>query len=77
MTFSEDEDEIDENPVGDLDLDVDTPENVPGVLRAAAQEYLESELELEGAWQDKQAGKVWAKIAKILERAADQIDKLL
>jgi len=59
-----------------LDLDCDTPEKVAPILRAAAQAYYESNGELESAWQDKQAGKIWSKIARILEQAADKIDKL-
>lgn len=60
-----------------LDLDVDRPEDIPQVLRNAAEEFYEAESELKSAWQDPQAGKVWTKIAKILERAASQIDKIL
>lgn len=60
---------------GDLDLDVDAPDQVADVLRAAAQEYFEAEEELSSAWQDPQAGKVWTKIARILERAANQVDR--
>ncbi len=59
----------------DLDLDVDAPDNVSQVLRDAAEAYYESASELESAWQDKGAGRPWTVIAKILERAADQIDK--
>lgn len=61
----------------DLDLDVDDVEKLPQILREAADAYRESESELSSAWQDKQAGKVWGKVAKILERAADQIDKVI
>jgi phage terminase small subunit len=60
-----------------MDLDVDAPDEVAGVLREAAQAYYEAESELSSAWGDPQAGKVWTKIAKILERAADQIDKIV
>jgi len=59
----------------DLDLDVDTPEELAPVLRAAADQYNESASELQSAWQDPHAGKVWAKFAVILERAADQAEK--
>lgn len=62
---------------GKTDLDVDTPEDVPEVLRQAAQDFYESQAELESAWQDKHTGKVWEKIAQILERAAAQIEKVL
>jgi hypothetical protein len=58
-----------------LNLDVDSPDKVSAVLRAAANEYYQSASELESAWQDKRAGAPWAKIARILEHAADQIDK--
>ena len=60
-----------------LDLDVDAPDKVSAILHAAAIAYYESDSELQSAWQDKQAGTPWAKIARILERAADQIDKAL
>jgi hypothetical protein len=58
-----------------LDLDVDTPEKVAGVLRDAADAYYQAESELSSAWDDPNAGKVWTKIARILERAAVSIDK--
>ena len=57
-----------------LDLDQDVPENVPLVLREAAQSYDESASELASAWGDRNAGKVWEKFARILERAADSCD---
>jgi hypothetical protein len=46
------------------------------ILRNAAQAYLETISDLQSAWQDKNAGKVWARVAKELERAADRIAKL-
>jgi hypothetical protein len=58
-----------------LDLDVDTPEKVAQVLRAAAERFYESEGELQSAWQDRNAGRVWREFAKILERAADQCER--
>ena len=57
------------------DLDVSCPEQVSKVLRAVAQQYRESTGELQSAWQDDQAGRVWSEIAKILDRAADSADK--
>jgi hypothetical protein len=60
---------------GNLDLNVDSPDKVSRVLRNAAQEYYESASELEGAWQDPEAGKPWEQIARILESAARAIDK--
>jgi acyl-CoA reductase-like NAD-dependent aldehyde dehydrogenase len=63
--------------MADLDLDVDTPEKVAEVLRRAAQRFYESAGELESAWQDKNAGKVWERMARILERAADSCEGAL
>jgi len=63
--------------MADLDLDVADPEEVADILREAAQSYGEAESELSSAWQDPSAGKVWIKIAKILEAAADKIDKII
>jgi hypothetical protein len=60
-----------------LDLDVDSPEKVPGVLRAIANKYYESVIELQSAWQDKNAGKIWEDYARILERAANSCEKAL
>lgn len=60
-----------------IDLDVDAPDKVADVLRRAAEMYYESATELEAAWQDKNAGRPWTKIAQILERAAKNIDKVV
>ncbi len=60
-----------------LDLDVDNPEKLPGLLRLAAQRFYESAGDLESAWQDKNAGKVWERFARILERAADSCEKAI
>jgi hypothetical protein len=57
-----------------LNLDVDAPDKVSTVLRAAADAYYEAHNELLAAWQ--QSYTPWSRIARILERAADQIDKL-
>jgi len=61
----------------DLDLDVDAPDQVVPVLRAAAEVYQESSSELQSAWQDKSAGRPWRVIARILEQAADKIESAL
>lgn len=58
------------------DLDVDAPEQVSAVLRKAAEAYRYSQGELQSAWQDKNAGKAWAKIARELEKLAAKLDKL-
>jgi hypothetical protein len=58
-----------------LNLDVDAPDKVSTVLRAAACAYYDAHNELLSAWQ--QSYTPWASIARILEHAADQIDKKL
>lgn len=58
-----------------IDLDVAVPEAVAPALRKAAEQYRESAAELASAWQDKGAGAVWTAYAKILERAADEVDR--
>jgi hypothetical protein len=60
-----------------LDLDVDSPEKVPQVLRRAADRFRESTGELQSAWQDEHAGKVWTAIATILDRAASSCEKAI
>jgi hypothetical protein len=60
-----------------LDLDVDAPEKVPQVLRRAADKFRESTDELQSAWQDEHAGKVWTAIATILDRAASACEKAI
>ena len=62
------------NPSNSTDLDQATPEDIARVLRNAAQRFYEARGELQSAWQDKQAGRVWSKLAKILERAAASCD---
>ena len=58
-----------------LDLDVDSPDEVPKVLRAAAEAYQESASELVSAWQDREAGRPWITIARVLEDAARKIEE--
>lgn len=58
-----------------LDLDVAVPDQLANVLRRAAENFNQSYSELQSAWQDQQAGRVWAEFAKILERAAGQCDR--
>lgn len=59
-----------------FDLDVSSPDKVAAVLRNTAQRYYEDALELQTAWQDPSAGRIWSKIARVLEQAADRIDRL-
>lgn len=61
--------------VKEYNLDVDAPEKVPEVLHRVADAYRDSQSTLQSDWQDKNAGKIWGKIATILEKAADQINK--
>lgn len=59
----------------ETDLDnADSPEDVPQILRNAAQGYRESVSELQAAWQDPGAGVDWEPIAKKLDQLADSID---
>jgi hypothetical protein len=58
-----------------IDLqDISTPEELPRALRLAAEKFSESSSELASAWQDENAGRVWAHFARILERAAVSCD---
>jgi hypothetical protein len=59
----------------DKSLDLDAPEELAIMLRAAAERYAESRTEWQAAWQDRNAGRVWSEFARILERAAAAADK--
>jgi hypothetical protein len=59
-----------------MDLDVDAPDKVAQILRNASDAYYEGAAELESAWQDSKAGAPWIRIARILDSAADKIDKI-
>ena len=61
----------------DLNLDVDAPDKVAGVLTAAATAYQASAVELSAAWQDRQIPMIWAAIASELDLAAWKIEKLV
>ena len=58
-----------------FDINVATPDQLAKVLRDAAQDYRESQIELAAAWGDLEAGRVWDKFADILDAAADKCDK--
>jgi hypothetical protein len=47
-----------------------TPEELPKMLRAAADLFAQSQSELVSSWQDRNAGRVWGEFARIMERAA-------
>ena len=53
------------------------PEQVPVVLRNAAQAMYEAEGELQAAWQDKHAGRVWHELGKVLDACADKAEKVV
>ena len=61
----------------ELNLDVDAPDKVAGVLTAAATAYQVSAAELSAAWQDHQIPKIRAAIASELDLAAWKIEKLV
>lgn len=60
-----------------FDLNVSSPEELPQVLRRAADAFRESHEDLKLAWQDPAAGLVWAKFAEILDRAASSAEKAI
>lgn len=61
----------------DLDLNQDAPDKIPGVLYKAADAYNESAEDLSASWQDKNAGRPWRIIAKIMVAAAEKIERAL
>lgn len=64
-------------PASRLDLDVDAPDKVAGVLRAAAEAYSASSTELAAAWQDDRNPMIWASIAGCLDTAAGMVEMRL
>jgi len=60
-----------------LDLNVASPEELPQVLRRAADAFRESHEDLKVNWQDPNAGAVWAAFARILDRAATSAEKAI
>lgn len=61
----------------ELNLDVDAPHKVAGVLSAAANAYQASAVELSAAWQDRHIPMIWAAIAGELDLAAWKIEKIV
>lgn len=55
--------------------DAATPEDVPAILRNAAERYRQSAIDLPSDWGDKNAGKVWDRIANRLEGLANTFEK--
>jgi hypothetical protein len=60
-----------------MNLDVEAPGKVAGVLTAAATAYQVSAVELSAAWQDHQIPKIWTAIASELDLAAWRIEKIV
>jgi acyl-CoA reductase-like NAD-dependent aldehyde dehydrogenase len=60
----------------DLQDAADTPESVAEILRRAADKYREAPGELASAWQDPNAGKVWAKLARAIENCAASCERI-
>jgi hypothetical protein len=61
----------------ELNLDVDAPDKVAGVLSAAANAYQASAVGLSAAWQDQRVPTIWAAIAGELDLAAWKIEKIV
>jgi hypothetical protein len=61
----------------ELNLDVDAPDKVAGVLSAAANAYQASAVELSAAWLDRHIPMIWAAIAGELDLAAWKIEKIV
>lgn len=51
------------------------PEDVPKALRAAAEKYEQDAADLQAAWSDPNAGKVWLAFARRLRRTADGLER--
>ena len=52
-----------------------SPDQLAPILRAYAQQYREDASRLASDWQDDDAGIAWAKLADVLDVAADKADK--
>jgi hypothetical protein len=61
----------------ELNLDVDAPDKVAGVLSAAANAYQASAVQLSAIWQDRHIPMIWAQIAGELDLAAWKITKIV
>lgn len=58
-------------------LDVDAPDKVAPTLRAIADLYRQSAIDLESSWQAGHAGRPWYKLATILDRAAASCERVV
>lgn len=60
-----------------FDLDVETPEAVARILREVAEQFACDAYTLNASWQSKSAGRVWNRMAKVLEQAATRCEQIL
>lgn len=60
-----------------LNLDVDSPDKIPGILDNAVNAFHESAAELNSGWQDKTAGAPWKMISGELAKAEQSIRRKL
>jgi hypothetical protein len=61
----------------ELNLDVDAPDQVAGVLTAAANAYQASAAVLSAIWQDRHIPMIWAEIAGELDITAWKIARIV
>ena len=61
----------------ELNLDVDAPDKVAGVLSATASAYQASAVELAASGQDQRIPMIWAAIAGELDLAAWKIENIV
>ena len=60
-----------------FDINVASPDQLSKILRDAAQDYRESQIELSASWGDLEAGRVWEKLSTELDRVADKCDAIV
>lgn len=56
-------------------LSVQSPDQLVAMLRATATQYREDAADLQAAWQDLEAGRIWVRAATKLEATADYLEK--
>jgi hypothetical protein len=61
----------------EMNLDVDAPEKVVGVLRVAADAYQQSGEERMQAQPEDRTPVIWAAVAGLLDSAADAIERIV
>jgi len=61
-----------------MDKDVNeasSPDEVAPILRTHADRFRTAHLDLQSAWQDKNAGRGWLILAREFDKLADRLDK--